>query len=448
MCARQWSPTAAPPREGLALVMRATRRHVVGRAAPLAVRQRLGQAGKALVDQLLSSGTQLLLMVLVARQTDATTFGAVSIALLAHGFLLGVVRAAIGEVVLLRCRADPSSERHEASRGLFLVLVAGGAATAGLLACGAVVGDQVGHYLMVVAAAAPLVYAQDLLRYVAYGNGRVEQAVAIDGTWLGVQVIGSTVLLALTDATPTGLLMAWIAGAGAGALLGVRRCRVRARPVAVATWWVEERARAGGFLSDFLVVNGVWQATFLLVGVVLSLEELAGLRVALLAVSPLANLLAGVRMVILSHLAGLRARPALVRQRAMLLALGLAGGAAVYGAGLVVMPDRWGAELFGDSWAEASTLLAIIAVAEVIRLPTFAAVDLVKVLGGPTDLLRTRARGSIGVVTAMLLGAILAGPSGAALGTVVGNTWNQLVWWRHGSALSRRPTVQAEPVTL
>ena len=124
-----------------------------------------------MVDQALSSGTQLLLIVLVARGTDAATFGALSVALIAHGFLMGVVRAAIGEVVLLRCRAEPPSVRREACLGLFLTLVAGVTFGIGLSVAGVVIGGEVGRFLLLVALAAPLVYAQDLLRYVAYGAG-------------------------------------------------------------------------------------------------------------------------------------------------------------------------------------------------------------------------------------------------------------------------------------
>ena len=95
--------------------------------APAASRGRrlFGRASAALVDQVLSSGSQLLLFVLVAREADTTTLGAVSVAMLAHGFLLGVVRAGIGEPVLLRCRADRSATRREARRALFLGRLAG-----------------------------------------------------------------------------------------------------------------------------------------------------------------------------------------------------------------------------------------------------------------------------------------------------------------------------------
>lgn len=399
----------------------------------------LGRAGGALVDQVLSSGTQLLLIVLVARQADPTTFGAVSLALLTHGVLLSVVRAGVGEVVLLRCREDRSAARSEGCRGMFLALLAGMVAALGLAGASAVVGGQVGHFLLVMVLAAPPVYLQDVLRYVAYGSGRVQDAIVGDAVWLVVQVALSAIVLASGDATPTRLVLAWVAGAGAGAVVMALPRRLWPRPLAVRQWWEQERARSSGFLADFLVSNGMWQAAFLLLGVIMSLEELGALRVAIVAVSPLANVLAGVRALSLAHLAGMRAHPVRARRRAAQIGLAMAGAAAVYGAGLVMLPDRWGSELFGDTWTEAATLVGIVAVAEVIRVPTFAAIDLVKALGRPADLVRTRLAGSVGVIAGLLVGAALAGPRGAAAGTAVGYAWNELIWWRQGRSLGLRP---------
>ena len=385
-------------------------------------------------------------MVLVARQTDPTTFGAVSVALLAHGLLLGVVRAAIGEIVLLRCRADRSTTRDEACRGLFLALLAGAAVALGLVAAAAVVGGDVGYFLLLMALAAPLVYGQDLIRYVAYGAGRVDQAVLVDGVWLMVQVAMSAVLLAAGEATPTRLILAWVLGAGAGAVAVASYRRLWPRPMAVRRWWIEERARTSGFLADFLVSNGMWQGSLLLLGAVLPLAEIGALRVANASVHPLANLLAGVRTLILAHLAGLRARPARAYRRATQLGLVLAGAAALYGACLVLLPDSWGSELFGETWAEAAALIGIVAAGEVLRLPTFAAIDVVKVLGGPRDLVRTRLTGGVGVVAGLLVGGIVAGARGAATGAAVGYALNQAIWWRKARALSRLPASRPKAV--
>jgi O-antigen/teichoic acid export membrane protein len=146
----------------------------------------------------------------------------------------------------------------------------------------------------------------------------------------------------------------------------------------------------------------------------------------------------------LAHLAGLRARPARAHQRAVQLALVLAATAALYGAGLVLLPDSWGSELFGETWAEAATLVGIVAAGEVLRLPTFAAIDLVKVLGAPGDLVRTRLTGGLGIAAGLLLGGIVAGPRGAAMGAAVGYAFNLVIWWRKARALSRQPAWQPQ----
>ena len=143
---------------------------------------------------------------------------------------------------------------------------------------------------------------------------------------------------------------------------------------------------ASAFVIDFLVSTGMVQASFLLLGVLLPLDEFGALRVAFVSLSPLANLLAGVRALTLAHLAGLRRAPARARRRAAQLATSFAAAGLAYGTILVVLPDRLGAEVFGDTWSDAAGLVGIVAVGEALRLSTFAAIDLVKVLGAPSVL--------------------------------------------------------------
>jgi hypothetical protein len=88
-----------------------------------------------------------------------------------------------------------------------------------------------------------------------------------------------------------------------------------------------------------------------------------------------------------------------------------------------------GAEVFGETWTEAAELVGIVALGEALRLTTFAAIDLVKVLGSPMTLVRTRAVAAIGVVLGLLAGAAIAGPRGAAVCMAIGYALASAIWW-------------------
>jgi hypothetical protein len=194
-----------------------------------------------------------------------------------------------------------------------------------------------------------------------------------------------------------------------------------------------------GFVSDFVVSTGMVQASFVLLGVLLPLDEFGALRVAFVSLSPLANLLAGVRTLTLAHLAGLRAVPARARRRASQIAAAFAGTGAAYGVALVLLPDHLGAEVFGETWSEAADLVGIVAVGEVLRLSTFAAIDLVKVLASPMALVRTRLMAAVGVVAGLLAGAVIAGPRGAAVCVAIAYMGAAVLWWRRALEAERDP---------
>jgi hypothetical protein len=132
----------------------------------------------------------------------------------------------------------------------------------------------------------------------------------------------------------------------------------------------------------------------------------------------------------------------------MHLGLGLSGIAAAYGAVIVSMPRSWGSEVFGANWAEASTLVAIVAVDEMLRMGTFAAIDLVKVLGAPMDLVRTRLGTAIGRLSGLLVGAAVAGPRGAAIGGVLGAVVMAITWWRQARIVRQRSTTEHDPAVF
>jgi hypothetical protein len=52
------------------------------------------------------------------------------------------------------------------------------------------------------------------------------------------------------------------------------------------------------------------------------------------------------------------------------------------------------------------------------------------------------------VVAGLLIGGIVAGPAGAAVGTTIGYTLSGVVWWRRAQALSRHPAARWPAVSI
>jgi glycosyltransferase involved in cell wall biosynthesis len=387
------------------------------------------RTGSALIDQVLSSGSGLVVLVLVAHQTSTATIGSVGLALIVNGFLLGSIRALVGEVALLRCRREGADPQREAATALALALLAAIASSAVLLAIAAALDNETGRYLVIVAVALPFVWTQDVLRYLHYGAKRVGEAIVIDGTWLGIQVAISAALIVADDATGSRLLAAWAAGAVVSALLGLVRSGVQPRRAGISSWLDEDRHRMSAFFTDYLFSTGLVQAAFLVLGVLLTRSEFGTFRLGAVAVSPLANAMAGVRVLGLVRLADRQQEADVALRTAARYGGAFTGVGLVYLAVLAALPERVGIALIGSTWTEARTIALITAAGEALRLGSFAATDFVKVFARGLRLVRTRAATSGLVVVGALSGGVAAGPEGAAAGIAVAALAGTALWW-------------------
>jgi hypothetical protein len=409
----------------------------------VARRRAIGKGSSAVLDQLLSSSSQLLLTVLVAREGGAATFGALSVALVSHGFVLGCVRAVVGEVAVVRLRRAPGRQVAEARVTLLLGLCTSAVAAAGFLLASFLIGGSIGTFLALFALAAPFVQVQDLRRYLAFAEGRVGHAIALDGTWLAVQVVVSSFLIVSGSATAERLVLAWIAGAAISALAAVIVGRWRPSSATLRTWLRDDGTRAASFVGDFVVSTGLTQAAFLALGAILSLEEFGGLRLVFVSLSPLANALAGIRALTLGQYTRLRDDPTRARGIALAVAAVFGGLSAAYGLALVLAPVSWGEAVLGDGWSEAHRYVGVLAIGEALRMASFPAIDLIKSSSRPLALVRTRVvLAAIGVV-ALVSGALLGGPLWAAINATGAAAISALVWWRTAVAAVRVPSPEA-----
>jgi O-antigen/teichoic acid export membrane protein len=425
-------------------------------AGPTARRRRILERGStAVVDQLLSSASGLLLIVLVAREAQPSEFGGVSVALIAHGFVLGCLRAVVGEVSTIRLRRDPSRRVPEERLALFLACVSGALAAVVFLVAGAIVPGFTGTFLQIVGVCAIVVHLQDIQRYLCFAGGQMGEAILLDGTWLVVQVGLTVALLSSSSSSPEALIWAWGVGAAVSAALGLLRRRRRPSSSGVRRWVREDGGRALSFLSDFVVSTGMVQAAFLVLSVVLTLGEFGALRLAFVSMSPLANALAGVRVLTLAHYSGLRDQPRRAAGVGRKVALALGAMGVAYGAVVVLMPESWGVEIFGPTWVDAHAFVEIVAIGEVLRLTSFPAIDLLKVFAPPATLVKVRSVVAALVVVGLVAGAVLSGPEAAAVSVAIAYGVATTAWWAKAraataaAAATRRAAAdQQEPVAL
>jgi O-antigen/teichoic acid export membrane protein len=263
---------------------RASTRTTLGRAGQLRAWRSalpLRQGAWALGDQILSSATNFLMSLIVARLLAPSAFGSFALATAAWITLLGISRAALVQPFVVEAsRVDLPAWRKavKVSGGAVLIGgIVGGVAIAGAgLIIGA--GDPTGRAFVILGVLAPFLVVQDFWRFAAFSRSRARTAVANDGVWAIVQVL-CIALIVRDHRTPGAAMAAWGAGAFAGAWFGILQFRL-APTITRATFdWIRRIGRTGGW---FGLSNGLYSGGTQLVAVVVAADAgsaaLGGLR--------------------------------------------------------------------------------------------------------------------------------------------------------------------------
>jgi O-antigen/teichoic acid export membrane protein len=189
----------------------------------------VGGSGAALTlaDQLVSSGSNFLLGVLIARAGGADALGAFGVAFLVWLLVVGVNRALVTEPMTVIGSTESSQE--ELREGLLASVVLGLTVAAVLtLACGVVELARVGAVgVLQLVPWLPSLLAQDYCRGTAFRLQRPHQALLSDLTFAVVQAALTLGLLVLDVHSVAAFMAAWGIGATAGAAVGMGLVRIR-----------------------------------------------------------------------------------------------------------------------------------------------------------------------------------------------------------------------------
>ena len=142
-------------------------------------------AGLGLADQIVNSGQNFLVLVIVARSTSAEDFGAFSVAVTILMVAVGIEQACAGDPLLVAApRLAPDIRRRTSSEAATFALLLGFGIAIPVCLTAPMVGSPLTSNLLAMAAVLPAFLLQDLLRLSLMASGRVLSALLIDSIWV------------------------------------------------------------------------------------------------------------------------------------------------------------------------------------------------------------------------------------------------------------------------
>jgi O-antigen/teichoic acid export membrane protein len=408
-----------------------------------------GRFGWGLGDQLLSSVTNFLLGLVVARSVGARDLGAFSLAYATFTLSLGATRAIAGELLVVRHSAVSEEHwRYGVKRAAGTAVMTGVVVGAGCLVASVVVQGSLGLVLSVVGIFLPALLLQDTWRYSLFARGKGGSAFLNDLVWAVVMFV-AFVLLRMTDRSSVAwFTFAW-AGAGCvAAAVGLVQLRtLPSGPLASVGWLRVHRDLAPRFLAEFALASGITNLTLFGMGSVMGLAQLGRLRAGQIALGPLNVLFGGAGLVATPEgVRLLRESPRRLVHGCRWISVVLASGALAWAVVVVSLPRNVGEFLLGTNWAGARSLLVPLSIGAVGFGAAFGAWAGLRSLAAAKRSLRARWIDSIATMLLALSGAALGGALGAAWGFAgAGCIRIPNVWWQFSRALSEHEAnVQTE----
>jgi O-antigen/teichoic acid export membrane protein len=305
------------------------------------------------LDQIASSASNFLLVAIVANVSSAEQFGQFSLGYVLLVFFLGLQRALIGEVLLVRFAATGADlGGFRSATGLATLL---GVAALAVLAGGAFFARESSPEIwLALAATMPVLLLQDALRYVLICQKLSGYAFLMDAVWT-ILSTAAMLLLALARADGTWVVAAWGAGALLSAVLGIAITKAYPRPVRGVAWFLTNRDLSVRFSAEFASLNASTALVWFALAGPLGAVGIAALRGASLLFSPLNTAFNSVRIAMIPELVRARNTP---RYRRGLLETGmvLLGLGVVWSAVVLLLPDAIGRIILGETWESAKDL--------------------------------------------------------------------------------------------
>ena len=417
----------------------------LSRASRSAGSQRVGWS---LVDQGLSSASNLVLALAVARSVPSVDFGAFGLAVATYILAIGVARALTSEPFLVRhSTSTPEKSKDTAGGSAATSALIGLALGSVLVLGGLLVGPGSPRPLYAVSAFLPALLLQDHWRYVLVAQRRPRSAALNDLTWLILQLLG-TVLLIVDRSTrsSTNWILMWGTGGAMCSVLGAWQCGAVPNFRKIRSWFHAERHLMAGFVAEFAFSTGSAPVTLIGLGAIGGLRAVAGIRGAQTLFGPFYVVSAGALLALIAE----GSRIATSRPRQLPIAMSVAGGslglAAIGVTGLLtILPTSLGHAILGETWSRAHSVVPLYGIGVAFSGATIGAICGLRALQAVKISLRCRLIAGPLLFGLPLLGAAIDSAPGYVIGWSIGAGINMGVLWKGFSIALRAPHHDRRP---
>lgn len=397
-------------------------------------------------DQAVSSMSNFLVGLVVARELGVAAFGVFSLAWVTYGVVLNVSRGIATDPLVVRFSGVSTADwRTATSRSAGTAIAVG--VVFGVLSAlaGLAVGGSIGGAFLALAVVTPGMLLQDAWRFAFFAAGQGHKAFLNDTVWAVAMI--PLLALAAIHSSVWGFVLAWGGAALVAAGYGLLQSRVMPHFSGVRDWLRTHRDLGSRYMVENVSNSGASQLRMYGLGAIAGLADVGAIRGAELLLGPFLALLMGVNLFAVPEAARvLRRAPERLARFCLAIGGAQAAAAAAWGLALLfLVPDSFGRLLLAEVWDPATHLI----------LPVSLSVTAAGIVAGATAGLRAlgAARRSLRVQLVASAGYLGFGLAGAALGGAVGMSWGSTtamwlgagLWWLQLRAALRDHTPETEP---
>ena len=403
-----------------------------------------------LADQALSSITNFILALVVARSLSAGELGAFGVTFAAYTVVLGLCRSFTSEPLVMRFSSTPASAwRHATMSATGMAVLAGFIAGLCCVILGLSVAGALGDALTALGIVMPGLLVQDCWRFAFFADGRGHLAFLNDLVW-GCALAGAiAILLWKGHVTLFSVIFIWGAAATLAAGIGCAQAQGFPRLNRSVRWWNEQRDVAVRFLGEFGAMIGAYQFAIFGIGALAGLKALGTVRAGQIILGPLNVVFMGLGLVSIPEAIRLlqRSHKKMIHG-CVLLSAGLGATALVWGVIAFNLPLPLGETILGEAWTRGRTVVLPLAIAMAGSGIVVGAASGVRALGDVRRGLRSRLIGAAMTLVGGLGGAVISGGTGAAWGLAASQWFSSIVWWGFlvvSNRSSRRERTESGP---